>query len=207
MIVEGDRDSAIAYVRNICRFNLCDKGEICRCRICQPILDGMSFSVGEFGSQDLSVKEVRKGIVFLSRKSIGYHAVVFTSWFGLSEKSASALLKILEEPPVNAQIFLLLKSQWLVPPTVSSRCLVAQAGNSTCGTSYLEFADKSFEDRLKLFRKWSFSRQLGFRVSDVIHSLWQQSRYEDALKLSQVLVRGRGSISVNDIAFQVRDIR
>lgn len=42
----------------------------------------------------------------------------------MTNESANALLKVLEEPPVNAQIVLLAISEHNLPPTIASRCAV-----------------------------------------------------------------------------------
>jgi DNA polymerase III gamma/tau subunit len=78
------------------------------------------------------IEEVRQVTATVSRKPYQSKSisVILTSAEELSLEAQNALLKTLEEPPGNAQIFLLTNHPQKLLPTVTSRCQIIYLGPS-----------------------------------------------------------------------------
>lgn len=186
-IVEGSVEQARKYVESITRNRLCGNGELCRCSICSAINKGVSIHLREFGGQSLMISDVRRAINLLSRKVVKYRSVLFVAISGLSNKSANSLLKLVEEPPLNVQIFINVLTQWVLTTTILSRCELKQLGFTRSGGSYQLLVNQSLESQLKTIRNWEISKQLRMRICDVAQGLWEQQRLEEAYEMAGVL--------------------
>ncbi len=79
-------------------------------------------------SETLGVEAIREIAGFFSTKSAqgGYKIVLIDDAERMNRNAANALLKILEEPPVNGMMFLIATSTARFPATIRSRCSVLQ---------------------------------------------------------------------------------
>lgn len=73
---------------------------------------------------EITIDDIRKGIQFLSLTASGHkwRVLVIDTADDMNENAANALLKLLEEPPVRAVIFLLSHNPGKLLPTIRSRC-------------------------------------------------------------------------------------
>lgn len=73
---------------------------------------------------EITVDDIRSGINFLSMTSSGnkWRILVIDCADDMNENAANALLKILEEPPVQSIIFLISHNPGKLLPTIKSRC-------------------------------------------------------------------------------------
>lgn len=74
--------------------------------------------------REITVEDIREGIQFLSLKGVGdkWRILIIHPADKMNENAANALLKILEEPPEQAIIFLLCQNLGKLLPTIKSRC-------------------------------------------------------------------------------------
>lgn len=74
---------------------------------------------------NITIEEVREVIQFLrlTPSESSYRVVVIDGVEHMNVNAANALLKILEEPPQNAFIFLITSSPFKILPTIRSRCI------------------------------------------------------------------------------------
>lgn len=73
---------------------------------------------------EITIDDIRKGIQFLSLTASGdkWRILVIDTADDMNENAANALLKLLEEPPAQAVIFLLSHNPGKLLPTIRSRC-------------------------------------------------------------------------------------
>ena len=73
---------------------------------------------------EITIDDIRKGIQFLSLTYSGnkWRVLVIDTADDMNENAANAFLKLLEEPPVQAVIFLLSHNPGKLLPTIRSRC-------------------------------------------------------------------------------------
>ncbi len=73
---------------------------------------------------EITIDDIRKGIQFLSLTASGdkWRVLVIDTADDMNENAANALLKLLEEPPIQAVIFLLSHNPGKLLPTIRSRC-------------------------------------------------------------------------------------
>jgi DNA polymerase III delta prime subunit len=76
--------------------------------------------------KSIGIDEIKTISFFLSRKPLGDKNRVYVQQAHLMTLPAqNAILKILEEPPENSEIYLLTKQPEMLLPTVLSRCQIA----------------------------------------------------------------------------------
>jgi len=77
------------------------------------------------GQSTIGIDEIRQARNYLSMKPFGsgFHCLIINDAHGMTVEAANALLKILEEPPTAAIIFLVTAFPEQLPPTVLSRCM------------------------------------------------------------------------------------
>ena len=184
-IVEGDLDQVRRYVRGLTKDQLCGKGESCCCSICMAIDKGVSANQFEFGGQNLSVGEVRRAIGVLIYKTVRYRSVLLVAMSGLSNKSANSLLKLVEEPPLNTQIFLGVSTQWMLCTTILSRCSVERLSYGVSG-NVLNIIGQSLEDQVRIVKGWDINKQLSIRVCEIVQALWEQDRFGEAYSFAKL---------------------
>jgi DNA polymerase-3 subunit delta' len=79
-------------------------------------------------SGQIKIDQIREMLPFMAHKPAraGYRVVVIDSMDEVSRNGANAMLKILEEPPENAVIFLVSSRPGQLPLTIRSRCRVVR---------------------------------------------------------------------------------
>ena len=185
-VVEGSVARIKRRVFDITKERICGKSG-CGCDICRAVELEMSPSCMLFGGQTLSIANVREAQRILSWKSVKYRSVLLLAMSALSNKSANSMLKLVEEPPDNTQIFIGVSTQWVLPNTILSRCAVKQLEFVKAGSSLYELLGSSVEEQFKIVRKWSRDSQFGIRAADVVQALWEQRRFSDAFKVGSLL--------------------
>ena len=74
--------------------------------------------------QPISIDEVRRGIEFSSTRPANNNKIlVFDGIDNMSKGAINAMLKLVEEPPLDLYIFLIAWNLYNIPQTISSRCL------------------------------------------------------------------------------------
>lgn len=83
------------------------------------------------GKKTIGIDQIRSGIKFLSQKPLSekYKTLVVKEADKLTPDAQNAFLKILEEPPVYANIILSAKTEESLLPTILSRCKRIQSQN------------------------------------------------------------------------------
>lgn len=180
-------------MRGKVKSQLCDKGRLCQCSVCTAINKDVSPNLRVFGGQSLGISDVKYALNVLSKKSARYRSILFVALSSLSNKSANSLLKLIEEPPLNTQIFIGVLTQWVLTTTILSRCSLKQLECVGSGGSLQAIISQDLEVRLKIIKKWSFEKQLPMRICDLIQSLWKQERFNDAYVIGKIAVDFDGS--------------
>jgi len=111
-----------------------------------------------------SVREFQKKIYLKPYKS-DKKIVILNACFGITAEAQNALLKVLEEPPVNTFIMLLSQSQDEFLPTIISRCklIVLEGSVKRDLENYekilLSVSGKGTGERLKLAQDYSKDKE------------------------------------------------
>lgn len=86
-----------------------------------PVLD-------ENKSGQIKIDQIRAMVPFMAHKPArgGFRVVVIDSMDEVNRNGANGMLKLLEEPPENAVIFLVSSRLGQLPPTIRSRCRVVR---------------------------------------------------------------------------------
>lgn len=108
LISSKDREEAFKKAASLCSKNKIDKIDI----------DSINFEK-IIGIEDVRI--IQKKIYLKPRKS-ETKAIILKAYNGLTIEAQNALLKILEEPPNNTIILLLVEAYSQVLPTILSRC-------------------------------------------------------------------------------------
>ena len=114
----------------------------------------------------IGIENVRDGIRFLS---VGKDRIlVFKSAESLTEEAQNSLLKTLEEPPGNAQIYLVTKNADLLLPTIRSRCEIVIGDKIAIESSEnIQKIDKlSISEKISLAKTKSSSRESALSYID-----------------------------------------
>ena len=138
-------------------------------------LERLEKEKGEGLARNISVKQVRQLGEFLAlTPSLSpWRAIVIDSVDDLEAAAANALLKMLEEPPVNTLFFLVSHAPGRLLPTIRSRCcrLVFGKLNDDAMTSLLSRSlsetNSSEIERLVEFANGSVGRALGIAELDL----------------------------------------
>ncbi len=74
--------------------------------------------------QPISIDDVRRSIDFsITRPANSYKILIFDGIDSMSKGAINAMLKLVEEPPVDMYIFLIAWNLYNIPQTIRSRCL------------------------------------------------------------------------------------
>jgi DNA polymerase-3 subunit delta' len=97
--------------------NLVLRGAHPDCKIISPQAE-------ENKSGQIKINQIRELLPFMMHKPArgGWRVAIIDSMDDVNRNGANALLKILEEPPEQAVIFLIASNIGSLPPTISSRC-------------------------------------------------------------------------------------
>ena len=158
----------------------------------------------------ISIEDVRKIQVFLSRKPVQtkVNSVVIHTADKLTLPAQHALLKTLEEPPGNAQIYLVTSHPDLLLPTVLSRCATIErndppeAHQSEGGRILIEkLLSSEVEGRLAILDSQSFTREQALEFLDqfeyYIHDQVQSGTYHLPPTTYHLLVGSRKYLKSN----------
>ena len=110
----------------------------------------------------IGIAEVRQIQTFLSRKPLGHHnTVIIYAAEKLTLPAQHSLLKTLEEPPGNSQIYLVTPHPDILLPTILSRVQIISSPYLS-DLSYASYVPQLFSsgvgERLKLLDSQSFTR-------------------------------------------------
>jgi DNA polymerase III delta prime subunit len=119
----------------------------------------------------ITIKQVRTIDKFLSRKPIkqDYNLVVLISADKLTLQAQNAILKTLEEPPVNSKIVLMSPSQHQLIPTIVSRCQlinlkadrkISKASNQKQQKIFDQIVKSSIAQRISLVSDYAKSKEI-----------------------------------------------
>lgn len=131
----------------------------------------------------IGIEEVRQIQVFLSRKPLGQKNTIYIrDAHLLTIPAQNALLKTLEEPPANAQIFLVTAQPDLLLPTVLSRVQIDRLTSSPVGeidtADTKKLAEKinkaSAGERVGLVDELALTRETALQLLDKFEQLLHQ---------------------------------
>ena len=94
-------------------------------------------AVDDNKSGQIKIDQIREMVPFMAHKPAkgGWRVAVIDSMDEINRNGANAMLKLLEEPPEKAVIFLISSRPGQLPPTIRSRCRVVRFQPLDTGTS------------------------------------------------------------------------
>lgn len=103
-----------------------DANPCCDCEFCNEIVQGRSFDIIEIdAASNTGVDNIRENIIAVARLAPSrckYKVFIIDEVHMLSISAFNALLKIIEEPPINVIFILCTTESHKVPATIISRC-------------------------------------------------------------------------------------
>lgn len=112
----------------IAKFLLCEKKNGCNlCRGCRNVEKGVHPDLFILGKEDIStgIEESRllKREVHIQPLEAERRVIIIDNAEMMTEEAFNALLKTLEEPPPFNSFILISSAEWILPPTIRSRCV------------------------------------------------------------------------------------
>ena len=155
----------------------------------------------------IGIDEVRQIQHFLSRKPLGgKNTVVIHQAEKLTLPAQHALLKTLEEPPGNSEIYLITSFPDTLIPTILSRVQIISSPHlsSTSYPSYIpDFLSARVGDRLKLLDAQSFTRETALtflnEIEYYVHNviLSERSESKDLTRTTELIYEARKFLKSN----------
>jgi len=143
LISSKDINKALEFSKKICKENNIDNFDI---TILEP---EKATGIGD-------VRILQEKILF--KPLMGKQkAVVLNASKGISQEAQNALLKVLEEPPANTFIFLVVLNKDVVLPTIISRCKIIDLNNQVILSKE---ETREFEEKFSELLKSSLSKKL-----------------------------------------------
>jgi len=152
----GKIDSALNFATSV----LCDNesGEPCQmCSNCKLVSSGNHPDLIQIGGEGtIKIAEIRQlqKSLYLKPYQAKHKVAVIQDSHLMTEESANAMLKVLEEPPENSIIILTSPDKKLLPETIVSRSQIVNFG--TVGTSQItEGSEEIYTDVMDILKKKS----------------------------------------------------
>ncbi len=156
----GKMDSALEFAASV----LCDNvsGEPCQmCSNCKLVVSGNHPDLLQVGGEGTikiaSIRELQKSL-YLKPYQAKHKVAIIRDSHLMTEESANAMLKVLEEPPENCIIILTSPDKKLLPGTVVSRSQIVNFG--TVILQKTEDNEEIFVDAVNILKKSQFYEKM-----------------------------------------------
>ncbi len=210
----GKEDSALEFAKVV----LCEKrsDEAClSCRNCKLTNTGNHPDLlrvgGEGAIKITEIRDIQKNL-FLKPYQAKYKVAIIKDAHFLTEESANAMLKVLEEPPENSIIIMTVSDKTLLPGTIVSRSQVVNFGIAL-KAQYSQVDEQELKmilgkesrvyEKFSLVQKYAKDKSL---VKDLLDSLevnlrsrllQGQDNERNIIKLLELVQRSRGYLRAN----------
>ncbi len=213
----GKAETAMSFAKSV----VCENGSGCNeCANCKlfasgnhpdvMIIGGVTNQTAHGGSERIKIAEIRELNHKLSLKpyQAGHKIAIVQDAHLMTEESANAMLKTLEEPPEKSIIILIAEDKLLLPETIVSRSQLVDFGTSDRVQATEEgLADareilesSSLADRFHKVEKYGKDRKLAGDLLDGLETILRRSFLDQdagAVEKLELLARSRQYLNRN----------
>ena len=204
----GKFDTALHLARNV----VCERGEKCQgCANCKLFKSGNHPDVMIIGGEErIKIAEIRELNQKLNLKpyQAQHKIAIVRNAHLMTEESANAMLKLLEEPPVKSIIILTADDKTLLPETIVSRSQLVDFGtsdeNQVRGESLADAKEvlqsNSAAEKFHIVEKYGKDRKLAWDLLDGFETILRYSFLDQdasVVEKLELLARSRQYLNRN----------